>query len=95
MRFFWQKIRKIGAKIITAIFLFPFPKLRRDVKGALQTGGLVADAMWRYRHGEPKNFKYYLSLLVCVRNEGKNLAEWIEYHLLQGVEQFLHLRQRQ
>ncbi len=88
MKFLKQKVRKIGAKIITSIFLFPFPKLRRDVKRALQSGGLILDTIWRYRHGEPKNFKYYLSLLVCVRNEGKNIAEWIEYHLLQGVEHF-------
>ena len=88
MKFFKQKVRKIFAKIITAIFLFPFPKLRRDVKRALQSGGLILDTIWRYRHGEPKTFKYNLSLLLCVRDEGRNLAEWIEYHLLQGVEHF-------
>ncbi len=88
MKLFKQKARKILSKIVTAIFLFPFPKLRRDVKRVIMHGGLILDTLWKYRHGEPEHFKYELSLLLCARNEGKNIAEWIEYHLLHGVEHF-------
>ena len=88
MRLLKQKVRKLLAKIVTSILLFPFPTLRRDVKRALQSGGLILDTMWKYRLGEPEKFKYNLSLLICVRDESKNIAEWLEYHLLQGVEHF-------
>ena len=83
MRLLKQKVRKLLAKIVTSILLFPFPTLRRDVKRALQSGGLILDTMWKYRLGEPEKFKYNLSLLICVRDESKNIAEWLEYHLLQ------------
>jgi hypothetical protein len=35
-------------------------------------------------HGRPS----YLSVLACLRNEGPYLTEWIEYHLLVGVDHF-------
>jgi hypothetical protein len=33
-------------------------------------------------------FPYYLSILALFRNEAPYLAEWIEYHLLVGVDKF-------
>jgi hypothetical protein len=32
--------------------------------------------------------RVYLAILAIIRNEGKYLEEWIEYHLLVGVEKF-------
>jgi hypothetical protein len=31
---------------------------------------------------------YYLSICAVVRDEGRYLREWLEYHILQGVEHF-------
>lgn len=33
-------------------------------------------------------FKYHLSVCAILKNEGHYLPEWIEYHLLRGVEHF-------
>ena len=32
--------------------------------------------------------EHYLSVAACVKNEGRYLREWIEYHLWAGVEHF-------
>lgn len=32
--------------------------------------------------------RYYLSICCIARNEGLYIAEWIEFHLIQGVEHF-------
>ena len=37
----------------------------------------------RARHGLP-----YLAVVALVLNEGRDLREWIEFHVLQGVERF-------
>jgi hypothetical protein len=34
------------------------------------------------------SFPFYLSILAVIKNEGLYLPEWIEYHLLVGVEHF-------
>ena len=39
-----------------------------------------------YRHLLPK--KYFLSVAAIMKNEKPYLKEWLEYHLLQGVEHF-------
>ncbi|MDR3126031.1 MAG: glycosyltransferase family 92 protein [Rickettsiales bacterium] len=40
------------------------------------------------REGEPEKFPTYLSACAIVKNEAAYIAEWIEYHLLVGVEKF-------
>lgn len=35
---------------------------------------------------KPNSEKYYLTLTTIVRNRAKYMAEWIEFHLMQGVE---------
>ena len=32
--------------------------------------------------------EHYLSIAACVKNEGRYLREWIEYHLWAGVDHF-------
>lgn len=40
-----------------------------------------------FRKKEEKR-NYYLSVCSCFKNEGKYLKEWIEYHLIIGVDHF-------
>ncbi|GHV04453.1 hypothetical protein FACS189485_09880 [Spirochaetia bacterium] len=43
----------------------------------------------RYKTAEPPaKFPHYLSVVAKVKNEAPYIAEWIEYHLLQGCEKF-------
>ncbi|MBB5887998.1 glycosyltransferase family 92 protein [Lactovum miscens] len=35
-----------------------------------------------------KDFKYYLSAAIIIKNEADYVAEWIEYHLLVGFDHF-------
>lgn len=37
---------------------------------------------------KPSELPYYLSIAVIVKNEVSYIAEWIEYHLLIGVQKF-------
>jgi len=40
------------------------------------------------RYSPPFNFQYYLSICAIVHNEAYYIAEWLEYHLIIGVEKF-------
>jgi len=45
----------------------------------------------RYRWDKslkPSRFSNYLSVVALVKNEAEYIGEWLEYHLLQGVEKF-------
>ena len=33
-------------------------------------------------------FKYKLAIVTCIKNEGEYIKEWLDYHLLAGVEHF-------
>ena len=63
----------------------------RGLRGAVREG-MVREYFSRRRALEstPKNqkFPYYLAAAAIVKNEAPYLAEWIEYHLLAGVEKF-------
>lgn len=37
---------------------------------------------------EPENFKYYLSVILTIKDEVTYLKEWLEYYLIQGVDHF-------
>lgn len=41
-----------------------------------------------YRENEKKNKKYHVSIAAIFKNEAQYLKEWIEYHLIIGVEHF-------
>jgi hypothetical protein len=42
---------------------------------------------WDYKCTKEKNkYPYYLSIVAIAKNEAPYIAEWIEYHLLVGVE---------
>lgn len=51
------------------------------------------ESLWpSYRAAEEarnyNSFKYYLTLVACLKNEADYVAEWLEYYLLMGVEHF-------
>ncbi|GHV66160.1 hypothetical protein AGMMS49928_00170 [Spirochaetia bacterium] len=40
------------------------------------------------RNKHPSSFRHYLSIVAIVKNEAPYIQEWIEYHLLVGIEKF-------
>ena len=36
----------------------------------------------------PYIFKHDLAIVVIIKNEGKDIAEWIDYHIIAGVSKF-------
>ena len=41
-----------------------------------------------YSSKDPENFKYRIAVTAIIKNEGRYLREWIDYHLLVGIEHF-------
>ena len=37
---------------------------------------------------EPDNYKYYLSIVLKIKDEATYLKEWLEFYLIQGVDHF-------
>ena len=50
--------------------------------------GLVYKLIFKFFAKKPRNTKYGLVLCAIFKNEAPHLKEWIEYHLLVGVEHF-------
>ena len=42
----------------------------------------------KFKNTKPSDVKHYLSIVAIIKNEASYIAEWIEYHLLVGVEKF-------
>ena len=64
----------------------PLKNLKRKLKYRLAP-------LFHYLFDRPKAIdevspEYYLSVAACVKDEGRYLREWIEYHLWAGVEHF-------
>lgn len=36
----------------------------------------------------PKDYEYFLSIVITLKNEARYISEWIDYHLLTGVDHF-------
>lgn len=63
------------------------------IKKELINGGCEKDSILRIDEFVRKalfdgDYKYKLSLVLMIRNEGEYIQEWIEYHRLVGVEHF-------
>jgi len=41
-----------------------------------------------YINKKPKDFQNYLSIVIIIKNEALYIEEWLEYHLLVGVQKF-------
>ena len=85
-----SKFRKIACRIVWGILFFPFPRMKFLFSRALMhvSLGHMIKVYYNYKFKQPKKFKYYLSMLMCIKDEAQYMQEWIEYYLLQGVEHF-------
>ncbi len=89
----YKNIRSLFIKLLTDIFL-PFKnqkKYKKHIRKILINASLFTLFKVLYHQKEwdkQTNFKYYLSLVLCVKDEADYILEWIEYYLLQGVEHF-------
>lgn len=85
-----KKLKRFVVKLITTLFFFWNPFLRKKLSKSLvfvSSWGILKKS-YDYYFRQPKQFKYYLSLTMCVKDEGDYLLEWLEYYLLQGVDHF-------
>lgn len=91
------KFRKKFAGFVSS--LIPFRNARSKVRLFIENPrnvlnverGRTERAMWRNElrlHKSGHKFKYNLSVVAIMKNEGPYLREWIEYHKLVGVEKF-------
>lgn len=80
--------RKFYVNLISCI-IFPRRETRHRLRGIWQKNSIwrILRLRYEYRH-QPKEFRYYLSFVICVKDEGAYIREWIEYHLLMGVNHF-------
>lgn len=83
-------MKKLFAKFISLFIPFKYP--RKIVRHTIRYG-LVSYCLSLYMKNlfkEPKDdsFENILSVCAIAKNEGKYFKEWIEYHILLGVEKF-------
>lgn len=83
-------LRETFVNVFVGILLAPFPRFMFVTRKALVHISLFQfiKLCYAYHYKQPKKFKYYLSAVICIKDEGAYMQEWIEYHLLQGVEHF-------
>lgn len=79
-----SKRRMFLSKLAT--FWIPIKAYRKALRGILLMG-------WRnyinvIRNDKVKKFPYELSIVAIMKNEGAYLKEWLDYHILVGVEKF-------
>lgn len=79
-----NKNRDFCAKLFT--FWIPIKIYRKKLRAIIQMG------IRRYIHiiqtEKTATFKHELSVVAIMKNEGAYLKEWIEFHILAGVEKF-------
>ncbi len=83
-----KKLKKLVVKTITAALLFPFPSARRFVNKFLIHNSIRRAFLTCAYVIFKRKYKYYLSLTICIKNEGEYIKEWIEYYLIQKVDHF-------
>ena len=85
-----KNIKRFIVKITMIILFFWKPTLRKKLTKALIHVSLfkIIKTVYEYKFKQPKHFKYYLSLTMCVKDERDYIVEWLEYYLLQGVDHF-------
>lgn len=79
-----SKKRKIFVKILTN--LIPIKSYRKALRGIFMFG------LSRYKNilksDKTKQFEHTLSITAIMKNEGPYLKEWLDYHILVGVDKF-------
>ena len=79
-----SKNRKKWATLATA--LIPIKSYRKALRGILLLG--VKKYKNIIKTDQTKKFKHELSITAIMKNEGPYLKEWLDYHILVGVEKF-------
>ncbi len=76
--------RRFWGQLLT--FWIPIKKYRKAARGILWLG------LGRYvrvlKEDKTRNFPYELSIVAIMKNEGPYLKEWLDFHILVGVERF-------
>lgn len=88
---FYKHHEKLFIKLMN-IFVFSHSK-RTYIKTLLSYKDGPQTFLQRGRKLKTQNdkqhkFKYFLSAVAIIKNEGANLPEWIEYHRIIGIEKF-------
>lgn len=76
--------QKTLAKLLTA--LIPIKIYRKACRGILQLG--IRNYKNIISSDKTRHFKYNLSITSIMKNEGRYLKEWLDYHILVGVNKF-------
>ena len=79
-------MHKALAEIIAG--LIPCKMARNRWRGLLRYGALRALRLRRQMRNTRVAPRHYLAVCAIAKNEGAYFAEWIEWHLSQGVEKF-------
>lgn len=87
-----QKPSKFEQSILKLISNFIINKSTRDsIRTAFLNLGFkeTIKKISKINNEKEKNdFKYYLSIILIIKDEAEYLNEWIEFYLLQGVDHF-------
>lgn len=90
MKMGWKELKNPSPKFDTKLYVTLYPHLR-DVNHLMYylRQGKYAGQIIQPRKVIPlKNPKYYLCAVSMFRDEARFLKEWLEYHLMLGVEHF-------
>lgn len=79
-----SKYRKFLATMAT--FWIPVKKYRKALRGILMLG--VGNYLKISRSDKVKKFDNDLSVVAIMKNEGAYLKEWLDFHILVGVQKF-------
>lgn len=79
-----SKTRQKWITLITA--LIPIKTYRKALRGILLLG--VSKYKKVIKTDKTKKFKHTLSITAIMKNEGAYLKEWLDYHILVGVDKF-------
>ena len=87
---FLKSLRRQLIKIFLVVFFFWDKELQKKLRWTLNAMSIscLLKLVFQYYTKHPKEFKYNLSLCICVKDESKYIQEWIEYYLIQGVDHF-------
>ena len=76
-KYFWPK---------TLTSFIPFRHARRSLRGILTMG--IGNYLKQLRADKNTKFEHELSIAAIMKNEGPYLKEWLDFHILVGVEKF-------
>ena len=78
------KKRNFWSKFLTC--WIPVKKYRKAIRGILLMG--PSNYIRTVREDKKKKFPYELSIAAIMKDEGDYLKEWLDFHILVGVEKF-------